>query len=697
MAQLFGASWLCLLLAGMWSLACGMLLRKVLTAEADEERAAQVSSSRNEVLRLRSDLDTRNARVQALEADFAGGQARLAELEASKATEVASLTQKLSSFEAKAAGFDLARNTSLKTIAERDQVIADLNARLQTSDLELAEARRQTESSRAAADQAVAELAQARSAWDIERGGLVDQHAQELGALQRSRADSEKGLGAEITALAAKVAALSLFETRAQALGSDLQAQQAAMAEKTDALTALEGRVKSLEPLTGMLAATERELADSRRLLAERDAKFSRLEADIAKATEAAGKAEAELAALRGRVKELEPWQGRFTQAETDLGRLKARVAELEPWQAKAGQAEAELGKLKARVAELTPWQGKATQAEADLGKLKARVAELEPWPAKAAQADAELARLRTRIAELEPWQGKFSQAEADVRKLNARVSELEPWRGKFTQADTELGTLRARVSELAPWQGRFNQSEAELARLRAQVTELQSLQERLRLSEHQHAISLKERDDNLTRIAAELRGRIGTLDEAVLTWRRRHESAEKDLAARDGQIDALNRRIEELRNAPPKIVEKIVEVEKVVEVEKIVEVNRPSPAATTAVEPARPFALASPAPAAAPRAPAPAPASPPRRDDLKVIEGIGPKIEKLLNNAGYLTFRSVAAADPKALAAILEQAGPRFALARTETWPEQARLLADNEMEAFKKLTDELKGGVRR
>ena len=41
------------------------------------------------------------------------------------------------------------------------------------------------------------------------------------------------------------------------------------------------------------------------------------------------------------------------------------------------------------------------------------------------------------------------------------------------------------------------------------------------------------------------------------------------------------------------------------------------------------------------------APYEPPRKDDLKKVEGIGPKIEGLLNAAGIYTWAQLAAADP--------------------------------------------------
>ncbi len=78
---------------------------------------------------------------------------------------------------------------------------------------------------------------------------------------------------------------------------------------------------------------------------------------------------------------------------------------------------------------------------------------------------------------------------------------------------------------------------------------------------------------------------------------------------------------------------------------------------------------------------------------DLKKIEGIGPVIEKVLHEAGILTFADLAAASVTQLEKIVRHdAGIRVAF--PETWAEQAALARDENWEALDKLQDELKGG---
>jgi len=81
-----------------------------------------------------------------------------------------------------------------------------------------------------------------------------------------------------------------------------------------------------------------------------------------------------------------------------------------------------------------------------------------------------------------------------------------------------------------------------------------------------------------------------------------------------------------------------------------------------------------------------------PAPDNLKRIEGIGPKVANLLGEAGILTFKQLAAADLGALQAILDEAGLQFM--NPTSWPQQAGLAAKGDWEALEKLQDELKGG---
>ncbi len=80
--------------------------------------------------------------------------------------------------------------------------------------------------------------------------------------------------------------------------------------------------------------------------------------------------------------------------------------------------------------------------------------------------------------------------------------------------------------------------------------------------------------------------------------------------------------------------------------------------------------------------------------DDLKIVEGIGPKIADLLNSKGIKTWKQLSEASPERLKEILDAAGPNFQIHDPGTWPAQARLADQGKWEELKKLQDELSGG---
>ncbi len=80
--------------------------------------------------------------------------------------------------------------------------------------------------------------------------------------------------------------------------------------------------------------------------------------------------------------------------------------------------------------------------------------------------------------------------------------------------------------------------------------------------------------------------------------------------------------------------------------------------------------------------------------DDLKIIEGVGPKIADLLINGGIATFAQLAATTPEAIKEILEAAGSQYNVHNPATWPAQAQLAADGKWDELKTLQDELLGG---
>ncbi len=85
------------------------------------------------------------------------------------------------------------------------------------------------------------------------------------------------------------------------------------------------------------------------------------------------------------------------------------------------------------------------------------------------------------------------------------------------------------------------------------------------------------------------------------------------------------------------------------------------------------------------------------KADDLKKIEGAGPKAAEALVSAGFETFAKIAKATPEELSTVLSEASSRLAHIVTDTWPKQAKLAADGKWDELKELQDNLDGGIEK
>jgi predicted flap endonuclease-1-like 5' DNA nuclease len=90
-------------------------------------------------------------------------------------------------------------------------------------------------------------------------------------------------------------------------------------------------------------------------------------------------------------------------------------------------------------------------------------------------------------------------------------------------------------------------------------------------------------------------------------------------------------------------------------------------------------------------------PSEPDSPDDLKRIQGIGPKIASVLNEAGILTFAQLAATEVGRLQQILAESDSRMLrLADPSAWPQQAELAAAEDWDGLDALRGTLRAGGR-
>lgn len=81
-------------------------------------------------------------------------------------------------------------------------------------------------------------------------------------------------------------------------------------------------------------------------------------------------------------------------------------------------------------------------------------------------------------------------------------------------------------------------------------------------------------------------------------------------------------------------------------------------------------------------------------QDDLKAVEGIGPKIEHLLHAEGIKTWRSLSETSVARIQEILTAAGSRYSLADPGTWPEQSGMAAEGKWDELQAYQDFLNAG---
>ena len=81
-------------------------------------------------------------------------------------------------------------------------------------------------------------------------------------------------------------------------------------------------------------------------------------------------------------------------------------------------------------------------------------------------------------------------------------------------------------------------------------------------------------------------------------------------------------------------------------------------------------------------------------KEDLKKVEGIGPRIEKMLNDDQIFTWAELADAEVSRLKGLLRRGGDRYRMHDPSSWPNQAKLAAEGRWEELEEYQEVLQGG---
>lgn len=82
------------------------------------------------------------------------------------------------------------------------------------------------------------------------------------------------------------------------------------------------------------------------------------------------------------------------------------------------------------------------------------------------------------------------------------------------------------------------------------------------------------------------------------------------------------------------------------------------------------------------------------KQDDLKIVEGIGPKIEGLFHDFDIKTWKALSEATVEKCQEVLNSGGERYKIHNPGTWPKQAELAYEGKWTELLKWQDELDGG---
>lgn len=80
--------------------------------------------------------------------------------------------------------------------------------------------------------------------------------------------------------------------------------------------------------------------------------------------------------------------------------------------------------------------------------------------------------------------------------------------------------------------------------------------------------------------------------------------------------------------------------------------------------------------------------------DDLKIAEGIGPKIEKLFHNEGIRSWKALSETSVEKCQQILDNAGESYRIHNPSTWPKQCEMAYLGKWNELKEWQDKLTGG---
>lgn len=444
------------------------------------------------------------------------------------------------------------------------------------------------------------------------------------------------------------------------------------------------------------LTGTEKELKGLQVSIADFEKRNSSLKADLDAAILKLRSFEGvDPIALRSRIKELE---GVNDKLNTDIRELSGSKSSLEDAAAGLSSLKANLSalqdennRIKMDLRAALDAKEKVVSSNESIAKLKEEIRDMsgrvggftvesERLKKEAEDAKALLAGAKTEAdAAKAATEATKNELAAVTQKLNGATSELNSLRAKASGADSELGDLRSKLStatnELNSLRSKISGSESEIGDLKNKLSSATSEYNNLLSKSAGSDGEVNELKSKLSVATGELNNTKSKLSE----WEGKAANLNSDLQSLQGKLSAtentkaqLQKALDECNAGKASVDALNTEISNLRGRLKILEEENSGLKVAAVPAPVRST-----------------------NDDLKLVEGIGPKIEQIFNKAGITTFRQLANTPHEKLKDLLDAEGPRYQMHDPYTWPRQSALLADNKLEELKKYQDYLVAGV--
>lgn len=261
-----------------------------------------------------------------------------------------------------------------------------------------------------------------------------------------------------------------------------------------------------------------------------------------------------------------------------------------------------------------------------------------------------------------------FPSGGYDKKATSAPVIVVEPvaeLKKQLAQRERELAERDQRIAELEAALKKCGACEAKLAAQEQTIAALNEELKQAQAREAQHA----EQTRRLRELESELKTYVGTKEKLAEQERVLAAMAEelKKCAACDEKLRKAERTIAELEDRARACADCEAERERLQKLVAILE-QKGSPTEKKADKK--------------------------KPDDLKVVEGIGPKITELLGAGGIQTFKQLAEAEVSRIKELLSHGGPRFSMADPSSWPAQAKLAAEGRWDDLNAFQAKLRAG---